>query len=75
LLYSNGWRAYGQLRDLNYNHYVVIYEENFVAPGNVVVGDRVLCVHTHTQNVENRWKVVKQFLRRRAGMRRAHLDR
>jgi hypothetical protein len=32
-------------------------------------------INIHTQNIENRWKVVKQMLRKRGGIRRDHIKK
>ncbi len=59
---SDGWRGYNNVANIpgqNYVHDVVIHERNFVDPN-----DRSI----HTQNCENMWMKVKNFLRERHGV-------
>jgi transposase-like protein len=53
---SDGWAAYRHLGQHGYQHEVVIHSQNFVSPLNSIV---------HTQNVENNWKNIKVWMRRR----------
>ncbi|XP_052901362.1 uncharacterized protein LOC128309171 [Anopheles moucheti] len=48
------WAAYGGLEQHGYRHNRVNHSENFVDPGNRDI---------HTQNIENLWRHVKDFIR------------
>jgi transposase-like protein len=67
-IYSDGWLAYNSLRDLGYNHEIVIHEHEFVVPGTYI----------HTNNVESYWSRCKRKLKRINGavphMLPAYLD-
>ena len=55
LLLSDEWRAYAKLKSLGYNHMTIKHKDNFVDPNDPEV---------HTQNIENRWGVIKGFMKK-----------
>ncbi len=65
---SDGWPSYNGLDAIpgqNYVHEVVIHDQNFVNPHDPNI---------HTQNCENMWMRVKQFIRRRYGVHTQHFE-
>jgi transposase-like protein len=54
---SDGWRAYRNIpRYKQYRHLAVNHSKNFVDPSNCEI---------HTQNVENQWRHLKSWLRKK----------
>lgn len=64
MIWSDGWAAYNNIPTLGYQHQVVNHQQHFVDP---VTG-------VHTNDSESRWNACKQTLKRKFGVRRAHLD-
>lgn len=63
IIISDGWSAYNNIRDLGYEHRVVIHENHFVDP----------YTGTHTNNVEAYWQRCKRRFKRMYGTSRALL--
>ncbi|XP_076066108.1 uncharacterized protein LOC143039752 [Oratosquilla oratoria] len=55
VVYSDSWRAYKQLCDQGYSHFVINHKDHFVDPNNPKV---------HTQNIERLWLDLKQWSKR-----------
>ena len=62
-IWSDCWKAYGQLPDLGFQHATVNHSENFVDPETQV----------NTQLIECTWSVIKSFLRKRNCRSREHV--
>jgi len=65
MLVSEEWRAYSKLKDKGYNHKTIKHKDNFV--------DK-LQPTTHTQNIENRWGLIKSLLKRSGKILRVGFD-
>ncbi|XP_076051151.1 uncharacterized protein LOC143031337 [Oratosquilla oratoria] len=65
VVYSDSWRAYNQLCDHGYSHFVINHKKHFVDPNNPKV---------HTQNIEQLWLDLKQWSKR-PGLRQQYLAR
>jgi len=55
LVVSEEWKAYGKLKNLNYNHEKINHSKNFVDVNNSRI---------HTQTIENRWGQIKNLMRK-----------
>jgi len=64
-LVSDEWRAYSKLKILGYNHVTVTHRKEFVKSDNPEI---------HTQNIENRWGLLKGLMKRRGKISRANFN-
>ena len=65
LLLSDEWKAYRSLEDLGFNHKTIKHKDNFVDPNNSEI---------HTQNIENRWGIIKGLMKKRGKISRISFD-
>ena len=69
IIVSDSWKAYSDLNihlpEKNFQHYVINHKMNFVDPQNPEI---------HTQNIENLWSRLREFLRNKGKNYRINLN-
>jgi transposase-like protein len=68
-VFTDGWRGYGRLNEIGFNHFSVIHKESFTQSYKHVVSGRVVRVHTNT--IEGAWSHAKKHF---AKMNGCHLS-
>lgn len=56
MIIKDGWKEYEGLNEIGYYHKVINHRKHFVVPENRFV---------YTQNIENRWKHLKDYFNHR----------
>ena len=62
---TDSWGGYVSLAEVGYSHGMVNHSKNFVHPDNKFI---------HTQKVENLWRWLKDFLKKKGTNRITHLN-
>jgi len=62
---TDSWKGYNLVVENGYPHCKINHSKNFVSPENSTI---------HTQNIENRWRRLKEFLKTKGSNRRKYIS-